>query len=341
MPETVRATHTPFPQQVVIEVTAACDQNCIYCGRTFMERPKKTMRPEVFRKIVDEVARENPYCEVWPTFMGEALLLGERLFKLIRYAREVGCQKITLNSNGNRLTEANVEGLLSCGLDRFIVSCDGHTRETYEKIRRGGQFERLYGGIHRLLETMRARNLKRPLVELQFSVFEENEHEVEAFKHYWLAQGVVVKSRPKVYWSGMVDGGEHRVSTDASRVPCLWAMDTMAIHWNGSVVQCAIDCDGKSVAGSVERSSLKEIWNGPLGWTRELHLQGRFRELPEACRKCTDWNVKRAHAFFPSDEMREEYEAYIRKGRVFFQEHEVAPQDLAVHFKPDGEVTVD
>ena len=28
---------------------------------------------------------------------------------------------------------------------------------------------------------------------------------------------------------------------------------------------CAIDCEGKYVAGNLSQQSLKEIWNGPLG----------------------------------------------------------------------------
>jgi len=291
-------TQTPFPQQVVVETTAACDQRCIFCGRTYMSRPKKTMAKETFNRIVEEIARENPLTELWPTFMGEALLLHNRVFDMIRYAREIGCRKITLNSNGNHLNEKTIPRLLDCGLDRFIVSCDGHSKETYEKIRVGGRFERLYGGVNLLLETMRREGRTRPLIEMQFSVFDENEHEVEDFKRFWLQEGVVVKVRPKLYWSGNVKGGEYRVKTDGNRIPCLWAMDTCAIHWNGNVVMCAIDCDGKYVAGNVEAQSIKEIWNGPLKWIRELHLRRRFRELPEVCRTCPDWDVKRAQAFF-------------------------------------------
>ncbi len=318
-------THTSFPQQLVIEVTAGCDQQCIFCGRTYMERPKKTMRREMFCKIVDEVGREGPYTEVWPTFMGEALLLGERLFDLIRYARQAGCQKITLNSNGNRLTERNIAGLLDCGLDRFIISCDGHTKETYEKIRVGGKFERLYDGANRLVETLRRRGLRRPLIEMQFSVFDENEHEVEPFRDYWLARGTVVKVRPKLHWSGFIAGGSQRIPAGTARVPCLWAMDTMALHWNGNIVACAIDCDGKYVAGNVEVSTLKEVWNGPLKWIRELHRQARFKELPQICRECTDWPVKRAQAFFPDEETRREYEAYMRLGRGFMESPSLTP----------------
>ena len=332
-----RPVHTHFPQQVVIEVTAACDQQCIFCGRTYMDRPKKTMSRDLYRKIVEEIGRESPYTEVWPTFMGEALLLKDRLFDLIRYTRQAGCRKITLNSNGNRLTQRTIDGLLSCGLDRFILSCDGHSKATYEQIRVGGNFERLYAGANLLIETMRRQGLNRPILEMQFSVFDENEHEVEAFKEYWLARGTVVKVRPKLLWSGTVTGGQHRVTTGPTRVPCLWAMDTMAIHWNGNIVMCAVDCDGKYVAGGVELSTLKDVWNGPLKWIRELHMQRRFQELPQICRECPDWSVKRALAFFPSDQVRADYESYIRLGRVFMEEP-AAPQDVAVHMTVDGAV---
>jgi len=224
---------------------------------------------------------------------------------------------------------------LDCGLDRFIVSCDGHTRETYEKIRVGGRFDRLYGGVKLLLETMRREGRTRPLIELQFSMFSENEYEVEDFKRFWLQEGVVVKVRPKLYWSGNVKGGWDRVKTDQTRVPCLWAMDTCAIHWNGNVVMCVVDCDGKYVAGNLECQSIKETWNGPLKWIRELHLRRRFRELPEVCRGCPDWNVKGAQAFFPNSELRSDYERYIRMGRTFMTE-QVSPQDQAVHIGVDG-----
>jgi len=337
-PEPPASAHTPFPQQVVVETTAACDQRCIFCGRSGMARPKKTMAPDLFRKIADEVAAEHPYAELWPTFMGEALLLGDRLFHQIRYARRAGCRKITLNTNGNRLTERTIPGLLDCGLDRLIISCDAHTKETYERIRVGGRFERLQAGAHLVLETMARRGLARPLLEMQFSVFDENAHEVEAFRRFWLGRGAVVKVRPKVFWSGTVPGGSHRVTTGGGREPCLWAMDTMAIHWNGNIVMCAVDCDGKYVGGNVQASSLKEVWNGPLRWIRELHVQRRYKELPQVCRECPDWAVKRALAFFPNERVRADYEAYIRLGRTFRPDHG-APQDLAEHLTVEDSAT--
>lgn len=310
-----------FPQQVVIETTAACNQDCIFCGRTYMQRPKKTMTAETFEKIVTEIGRESPDTEIWPTFMGEAMLLGKKLFDWIALARRAGCRKITLNTNGTKLTEANARAILECGIDRFIISCDAHTPETHALVRPGKHTKGLtgvYAGALFLIEEMKRTNRTWPLIEMQFSIFDENQHEVDEFRRYWLDQGVIVKVRPKVHWSGTVEGSAR--STEP-RTPCLWSLDTAAIHWNGSVVMCAIDCDGKYVAGSVQMQTLKEIWNGPLRWLRELQLAGRFKELPSVCRECPDWKVKRAQVFFPDESSRVHYEEYVRRGRTFTPAH--------------------
>lgn len=318
--------HTPFPQQVVVEVTAACNQRCVFCGRTYMDRPKKTMGRAMFEKIVTEIAQQSPYTELWPTFMGEAMLLGDKLFDMVRFAKEAGCKKITLNTNGTRLNAKTIPRLLEGGIDRFIVSCDAHTPETHARVRPAAYppgsdgLTGIYRGIQRLLRAMRDQQRTTPIIELQFSIFDENQHEAEEFKNYWLQEGVIVKVRPKLFWSGEVKGGDHRVGFE-SRVPCLWSMETMGIHWNGNIVMCVVDCDGKYVAGNVEWHTLKETWDGPLKWIRELHMRRRFSELPEVCRKCPDWLVKKAHAYFPNDTVQREYEEYVRKGRVFMERH--------------------
>lgn len=318
--------HFLFPQQLVIETTAGCNQRCIFCGRTYIERPKKTMSDAIYRKIVKEVAEVSPYTEVWPTFMGESLLLGDLIFDWLEYTREVGCQKITLNTNGTRLDSKVISRILEGNIDRFIISCDAHTPETHAIVRplakglsRGG-LDDIYAGALQLIEEKKSRGLSKPILEMQFSIFEENESESEDFRQFWLEKGAIVKVRPKVHWSGKVQGGEESIRFN-DRIPCLWSLETMAIHWNGNIVMCAIDCDGKYVAGNAEMQTLQEVWNGPLKWIRELHMRQRFRELPDICRTCPDWQVKKAAAYFPSEDSRMEYETYVKKGRSFLQRH--------------------
>jgi MoaA/NifB/PqqE/SkfB family radical SAM enzyme len=93
-----RFVHTAFPQQLVVELTSACNQGCIFCGRTYMERQKSHMARPLFDRIAEEIGRESPYTELWPAFMGESMLLGDELFERLAFARRAGCQKITPKS---------------------------------------------------------------------------------------------------------------------------------------------------------------------------------------------------------------------------------------------------
>ena len=98
-----KLTEHPFPPQLVIENTSNCNQQCLHCSHKELIRPKKHMKRELWNKIVEEIGRVAPDTEIWPTFYGEALILGEEIWDRIDYAASVGCKNIVLNSNGTLL----------------------------------------------------------------------------------------------------------------------------------------------------------------------------------------------------------------------------------------------
>ena len=105
----------PFPPQLVIETTSRCNMKCLHCSHKEMKRPREDMTEEMFKRIVDEIAREKPDCEIWPTFYGEALLLGDTLWRWLDYAASIGCDNIVLNSNGI-LLERHIDQVLASPL---------------------------------------------------------------------------------------------------------------------------------------------------------------------------------------------------------------------------------
>ena len=70
-----------------------------------MIRPQQHMERDIYNKIVEEIANEKPDCEIWPTFYGEAFILGDELWDRINYADKVGCTNLVLNSNGSLLNK--------------------------------------------------------------------------------------------------------------------------------------------------------------------------------------------------------------------------------------------
>jgi radical SAM protein with 4Fe4S-binding SPASM domain len=86
---------------------------------------------------------------------------------------------------------------------------------------------------------------------------------------------------------------------DVKRVACPWLMRTAMIHWDGSVVQCGSDHEGKYSVGNISESSLYELWNGPLKERREKHLNNNYEFEP--CTSCSDWACGISEWYLPDE----------------------------------------
>lgn len=283
----------PFPPQLVVENTSACNQQCIHCSHREMLRPKKHMERALWNKIVEEVGRVAPNTEIWPTFYGEALVMGDELWDRIDHAAAAGCANLVLNSNGSLLLRGgHIERILRSPLKRFILSLDGLSKATYEKIRYLGRWEETYGGVEELLRRHAAGGQTYPVIICQFSLMEENAAEVEDFRDYWRARGAEVKIRPKLEWTATGSVRSDQIDHDTPfRIACPWGNNTMAIHQNGDVVACAVDYEGRFKVGNAGETSLAELWARLGQRLRRLHRQHRWDELPELCKGCRDWQT--------------------------------------------------
>ncbi len=284
----------PFPPQLVVETTSRCNMKCLHCSHKEMKRERADMEGELFKKIAREVVREKPDCEIWPTFYGEALLLGEKLWRLLDYADEVGCTNMVLNSNGIMLAQPGVvEAVLDSPLRRFILSLDGYSKEVFEKIRVGGNRDKIYAAVERLIATKKERSQEFPVIQCQFSILDENEHELEPYREHWQSLGAEVKTRRKLTWTstGSITASWMNPEPDF-RIACPWGNNAAAILQNGDMVACAVDYEGRFVAGNVNRGSIKEIWAGShKSKLRIPHREHRWEDIPEICRTCPDWQA--------------------------------------------------
>jgi len=295
-----------FPPQLVIENTARCNFRCSHCHHHELQRKQGTMSAELWTKIVAEVAEKAPDIELWPTFYGEALAIGKKIYGRIRQAADLGLTNLTLNSNGSYCRDGNNDLILTCGLKKFILSLDGFTKETFERIRYTldphGKFEPVYAGVRDLLRRKKeldAQGAATPLIICQYSKMDENEHEAEAFKDYWLSLGADVKIREKLTWTGFVPAG-NLTKNYQQRIACPWANNTCAVHWNGDVVACAVDNEGRFVAGNVNDQTIEEVWKGRLAAFRRTHREHIWDDLPELCQGCLDWQAVGASYYTPA-----------------------------------------
>jgi pyruvate-formate lyase-activating enzyme len=289
----------PFPTRFAVEVCAECNLSCAMCHHPAMRRPKGVMPFELWKKCADQIAEISPETQCWFSFCGEPLLEPELLVRMIRYGKEIGLRSLNINTNGMLLTPDLAGPIMDSGVDLVVFGIDGFSRDTYEKIRVKGNRDTLYANVEQFLSVRRAR-AKGPEVELQYIVMDENDHELDEFKAYWLERGAALKIRNQLSWGGRFDTPLE--TPDELRIPCPWALTMMHVFWDGRVPRCPGDTEGHEGVGNAWHAPLSALWE-ELGGYRQKHLEGRFDDLPTRCHTCKDWMTGAAQKIVPGRDL--------------------------------------
>lgn len=285
----------PFPTKFAVEVCADCNLSCSMCHQPAMKRPKGKMPFELWKRCADQIATASPRTECWFSFCGEPLLEPALLLEMVRYGKSVGLRSLNLNTNGMLLGADLVDPILSSGIDLVVFGVDGLSPQTYARIRVGGDRDTLYANVERFLAARKARD-GGPEVQVQFIEMDENEHELEEFKAYWLARGATLKVRNKLSWGGKFE--TPLCIPDDQRIACPWAMTMMHVFWDGRVPRCPGDTEGEECAGNAWDEPIQVLWQR-LGTYRDHHLKHEFDQLPARCQDCKDWMTGAAKRIRP------------------------------------------
>jgi radical SAM protein with 4Fe4S-binding SPASM domain len=288
---------TDFPIQVMTELVCGCNLRCIMCpiGTGKISRKKGEMEFSLFQKIIDEIACENPMTKLWPAVMGEPLLAGNMLFEYLRYAQTKKVP-VFLNTNAVLLDNRMILGIIEAGVRQVIVGLDANSEDTYQKIRRGGDFRKVVRNVQNLIKAAERSGLE---VVIQYIEMKENAHEVESFKKFWLKEGAIVKIRLKQGWGDLVGSEMLENKQEKRKTPCPWLVRNLEVLWNGDVCQCDGDMDGRYICGNINDNSIKDIWQGEMKRRRERQYNGDFNFEP--CNKCNDWQIPLSEFYYPDE----------------------------------------
>jgi radical SAM protein with 4Fe4S-binding SPASM domain len=167
-----------LPQELQLEVTAACNLRCRMClvrYRPAVDRVEGSLPFERFREIVDALPGLHT---LTLQGLGEPLLAPD-LFRMIAHATARGV-RTGFNTNATLLTRRAAEQLVEAGLDWLCISLDGATAATYEAVRDGARFARVAHNVRGLVQVMQERQAARPVLSLVFVAMRRNLAELPA-----------------------------------------------------------------------------------------------------------------------------------------------------------------
>ncbi len=279
-----------FPEVILIDNTSSCNLRCSMCDHINIKKYRKIekMKPDLYKKLIDEIAVKRPDARVWQIFYGDPFVMTE-MPERIKYSKDKGLTDVVLNTNGVLMTEERSLPLIKAGLDSIYVGIDAAKEETYNKIRIGGDFNKTVANVLKYRDLLKKHGNPDQKLFVQYVVCDINEDETERFRDFWVSEGVNVKVRPRVSWAGLIEAKNLHSNDDVERKPCYWLMRTINVCTDGRIALCSVDPHCRVPCGNAYTHSIEELWAGQLKIYRDMHNDHRFDELPTMCRECRDW----------------------------------------------------
>jgi len=306
-----------YPRILQIDVTNRCNLNCIFCSRHSHSLKLGDMPEDLFQELerISERALETNL-----TGYGEPLV-SQAFFALLPRIRSA---RISFITNGLALTGEVLKRVLSLAdrpLYSIAFSIDGSRPETYDRIRKGSDFETVWQNLENTSRTGRRsspafetwinfvamRNNVRELPSLieraaaagvsriivfHLVVWAERYRDESLLRERELCRDVFQEAREAaIRHNVLVDlpaafpvAGEKRRSARVSgkdEPRCSMPWSYAYIRHDGSVHAC---CFSESFSmGNLYRNSFEEIWNSRSYRNLRKIVNDR---LPRDCRRC-------------------------------------------------------
>ncbi|MGB8472923.1 MAG: radical SAM/SPASM domain-containing protein [Candidatus Acidiferrum sp.] len=279
-----------YPYLLIIDACNFCNLKCPLCptGLNDLGRQQSMLSFDHFQRYFDPLAPWlfEAYLHNW----GESLL-NKQVYKMIDYAQKsnVGTN---LSSNFVKVSSQDIDNILDSGLEYLVISLDGTNQETYGKYRIGGNYDQV---IENMSELIRRRNLRKkrtPIVEWQFIVMKQNEHQVGEAEILAKKLGVDLlrfvpvgmpyefTNRKEVadkWYPATVEGRnssdheEQQFGQAGKPGPCFYLYRSMVVNSDGGVSPCCVVYRKNRDFADLNQSEvdIRKLWNN------EKYLSGR------------------------------------------------------------------
>jgi len=293
-----------LPLCLQIEPTTLCNLNCIWCVYSKVNKNTKKISFEQFKKVIDQF----PFLFILKFAGIGEFFTNKDFIKMISYLKEKKVFYSCFTTNFTILTNSDIIDLVNSNINTIFVSIDGATKETYEKIRKGANFETLINNIKKFQNHPKK---SKPKLVIRTVISNQNKHEL--FKIIDLAKELKIK---KIHFQKLYENDKLSLNKEEylqykkkllqysdiklkfseinkkSINKCLRALTVMYISAEGYVLPCSLltqredyfELLKKEGFGNVFEDSIKEIWNDQK--YKDFRKNIVNGKIPKICIRC-------------------------------------------------------
>lgn len=278
-----------FPRTSLIEITNACNLNCVMCNTKMSKRPIGFIEPRIFEIILKQLNTIG-INNVGLHTVGEPFMY-KNIEELLEIAESYGFN-VWLSTNGQfpqRIEPLYRKFPITTRCYRFSI--DGATRETYESIRRGASFDKLIKSLEVIHKINKGKKNYRIALSIDSILSMTNIFELPLFfkaygKYCWpeninfnILNGL--SPDPSFFWRDFPFSNLIR-----HMIPCRMPFKSIYFTYSGKATLCCRDYEEELVIGDIQENSIIELWNGPKAESiREKHLNPDKMDI-RPCRVC-------------------------------------------------------
>jgi MoaA/NifB/PqqE/SkfB family radical SAM enzyme len=259
------------PHIIELELTNDCNFGCIHCHRKKMRLNLGYIDVKIFKKLIDEIST-YPITFLRLVGRGEPTLHPD-LAEIMEYLKNKQI-KVELSTNGNLFNNFSYEEILSWNIDILDISVDGIDKDTYNEIRKNGDYECLKKNIGNFYNIRNKLNRHSPIITIRNVIFPNfSQHQISIFKSTWL------NISDCIYFNNLNPLDANFVRQKYFR--CNEIFFIAHVRWNGRVAICGDQfIYGKDkFIGDLKNEQLSQIWQNPeLSKLRLLHRNRDIRD---------------------------------------------------------------
>lgn len=176
-----------FPRQIELEISTECSKKCIHCEHTWWSQDSQP-RQLLSREQVFQVLDQFPNLR-WVSLVGEGSSFEHpHILEFIKYVKkkEIMCYMVDHLSDWD---DETVRTVVEHDMDGIIISLDAATKETYEKLKVGCDYDNVRKNIQKLVEEKRRRNTPIPEITFTFIAMKRNVHEIPGYVDFIASLG--------------------------------------------------------------------------------------------------------------------------------------------------------
>ena len=290
-----------FPKVALVELTNACNHECIFCTNPIMKRKTANFDIKKYESFIKKASKEGLE-EVGLYSTGEPFMT-KNLHEYIAIAKNHGLKRVFITTNG---ALASLEKFIKCfesGLDSIKFSINAATSESYKKIHGFDDFNKVIKNVQDVYYYINKKNLNIQLLA-GFVYTNITYKEVSIFKKKYSKYFEDVKFIKAHNQMGYLKERAERISNKIDEIknssaqrpggiinekgyqPCEMLWNRLHVTAEGNLTACCADYENNLIFSKIEqnKSIYDQFNNEKMQKLRIKHLENKLDGT--ICKNC-------------------------------------------------------